>query len=649
METPSEKTQQNSLHQILKWSGGFYLLLSVIAAQIGSSVVAIPITLISQINAEFPTPEFLQYVKLTVYFSLLEITVLIFFSYLFNIKVFHGIQRWKIGNTLPAGSPGEYAAWKQINAWPLKYAILASSTRIFIVGLPLLYYLNRLVNASFDQTIYFLIGMTIIVLAVITLNTSILDHLLIPVRQALLPKSFDTQLEGAIGLTLSARIYVVVPAMIILSILLIAPIGYHQTVTVLYREIGSAEVLRTLQVQSIIVSGFAVFLGLGLVFLFSKSLTNPLNDMIAVFKKVEQGDLKQRVRIVASDEISQVAIYFNRMISRLDELQTTLERQVDDRTAQLRAIIEVGQAAISILDPDQLMVNIVNLIQDQFGHYYTGIYLVDSSGRWAELKEATGEAGRALKNSKHRLEINDQTLIGRTLRKGEAQVIMDADKEIARFEHPLLPYTRSEIALPLVIGDRILGALDVQSTQEAIFGQQDVETLQNMANQVAIALENARLFQATQENLQELRNIQRQYLHQAWVVSDLPHSETTLSIGDETDVENLHSIDVQIALRDQVIGNILLEKDQNVTAEESTWIQAIATQAALALENARLLEESQSLAFRERLIADITGKIWNSTTVEGVMQTAIQELGRSLQASEATIEINISQNVGRTE
>ncbi|MFZ5909577.1 MAG: GAF domain-containing protein [Chloroflexota bacterium] len=639
MESQSESSIQRFLSQVLKWSGGYYLVLSSFVAQMGSNFVAIPVIIIAQINAEFSPAEFDQLTRLAGFLALLGNAIVWFSSYFLNKKAFRGLQRYKKGSSLIPGSVDELTAWQQAGTWTWKYAIIASCINFIVVGISLLSYSYFYLHATYDQLVYIVISITIITLSIVTLDVSILDRLLVSVRHALLPKDFDTQLAGASGFTLLGRIYIVVPAMIVLSILLVAPIGYHQTFRVLYEEIGSTQVLSELQVQSILVSAFAIFLGLGLVSLFSISLTRPLNEMISVFKKVEQGNLKQRARISASDEIAQVTIYFNRMISRLDELQETLERQVEDRTAQLRAINEVGRVATSILDPDKLMSSIVSLIREQFGHYYTAIYLVDSSNRWAELVEATGEAGQVMKNSKHRLEINEQTIIGRAIKRREAQVALDTDKDNARFEHPLLPYTRSETALPLIIGDRILGALDVQSTQEAAFSQQDIETLQNMTNQVAIALENAHLFQETQRNLQELRNIQRQYLRQAWGESNLPRGETTLSIGDDTETDNEHAVEIPIALRDQVIGKIRLERGENVTPEEQTWMQAIATQTALALENARLLEETQNIANREKTIADISNKIWTSTTMEGILQTAIRELGITLDATEATIEL----------
>ena len=165
----------------------------------------------------------------------------------------------------------------------------------------------------------------------------------------------------------------------------------------------------------------------------------------------------------------------------------------------------MGRASSAVLDPNELINQVANLITDQFDYYYTALFLVDPTGRWAELKSATGEAGRVLKENKHRLEVGGKSMVGTAISTRSPRVALDVGAEPTRFENPLLPYTRSEIALPLLVGERVLGALDVQSTREGAFGPQEIETLQGMANQISIALENASLFQQIQQTLDEIR------------------------------------------------------------------------------------------------------------------------------------------------
>jgi GAF domain-containing protein len=190
----------------------------------------------------------------------------------------------------------------------------------------------------------------------------------------------------------------------------------------------------------------------------------------------------------------------------------------------------------------------------------------------------------------------------------------------------------------------VLGALDVQAAQEGAFGPQEIDTLQNMANQVSIALDNARLFQQAQQDLNEIQNIQREYTTQTW--ERMPNKgELHYEVGDEISDEKDNELEVPLVMRGGIIGNIKLDSENEWTPEQRNLIESIASQASLALENARLVEESQTSAARERLIAEISGKIWSSTSMDGILRTAAQELGKALNASEATIELNMKDNL----
>ncbi len=329
----------------------------------------------------------------------------------------------------------------------------------------------------------------------------------------------------------------------------------------------------------------------------------------------------------------------------LEEERGSLEGRVEARTLQLKAVNEVGRASSAILDPEELTERVVNLITDQFGYYYSALFLVDEKGEQAELHSATGDAGRLLKENKHHLRVGGNSMVGMAISTRQARIALDVGTEALRFENPLLPYTRSEIALPLMVGDRILGALDVQSTKAGAFGPQEIETLQGMANQVAIAFENARLYQNAKNNLGELQAIQRRYVLEAWKPLS-GDEDLQYQVGDDYLLPDAPRLDVPIALRDEIIGQISLSSDTEWTSEQRNLIESVATQAALALENARLVEESQSTAVREHLLAEITGKIWASTTMDGILQAAVRELGQALDVSEATIELKMDNSDG---
>jgi GAF domain-containing protein len=345
-------------------------------------------------------------------------------------------------------------------------------------------------------------------------------------------------------------------------------------------------------------------------------------------------------------------------LNTIKEERNNLEKKVLERTHQLHRVNEIGRTITAILDPDELLTRATHLIGDEFECYYTAIFLTDASGQWAELKVATGDAGKVLRENKHRLDVNGKNVIGTAIRTKQAYVISDLGPDsirldnpllpytrtqmAIRFDNPLLPYTRSQMALPLIIGERVIGALEMHSTKENAFSQQDVDTYQNMSNQVAIALENSHLFTEAQQSIHEMSTTQQQYLQKGWL-SLASEQKLEHIIGDSDSIGN-QEIEIPLSLRDQIIGQINMSSLDEWTPEQRNLIASIAAQAALALENARLVEESQSIAMRERLANEVTSKIWASTTIDSILQTTVRELGRALDAAEVDIEVSMESN-----
>ncbi len=232
-------------------------------------------------------------------------------------------------------------------------------------------------------------------------------------------------------------------------------------------------------------------------------LTGPIVRLTTVATRVTAGDLSARARVETSDEIGAMAEGFNKMTAQLQELIGSLEKRVEARTEQLRASAEVGRAAASILDTERLLRDVVNLITDRFGFYYAAIFLNDAHNKFAVLHEATGSAGRTLKERRHKLEIGGQSMVSGAITTRRPRIALDTGTESVRFANPLLPETRSEIALPLIVGDRTLGALDVQSTQASAFDETYASVLQSMADQIAIAVSNTQQFSQTETALKQ--------------------------------------------------------------------------------------------------------------------------------------------------
>ncbi|MFZ5857572.1 MAG: GAF domain-containing protein [Chloroflexota bacterium] len=625
--------------RLLDQTGGYFLLLVVTLAQLAAYLFTVPISLFVAVNAEFTLEHFRQLWGVALLGMILTLGILLVYIYYSNRQAFSLLQDYKKGSASPFNEERELAAWKQISSLPWQYARSSVPIMLLVAYIPTLVYGSMVHKLPLDQMIYMAIGMIISLLSVITLGMFTLEGIIAPARQVLLPKSHQAQLVGITSLKILPRLNIVVLTLVVMGILLVAPIGYHFTYLAIQSP-DQPDLLQNYQIQSLGFSAIALLLGAGLAWMLSQSVSVPLNHLVEVFQKVEQGDLSQTAPVVTSDEIGELTIFFNRMLENVESLQSKLREQVAERTAQLSAVNEVGQSIGSILDPELLINRVVNLITDRFGHYYSAIFLLDKTGKWAELKSATGEAGRVLRESRHRLAVDSKSMVGTAISQKEARIALDVGQEPVRFNNPLLPYTRSEIALPLIVGDRILGALDVQSTREAAFGQEDIQTLQNMANQVAVALENARLFQETNQRIQELQATQRQYVREAWS-SLAAGAPLEYKVGDETPFETETVINVPIALRDEVIGQINLTGEREWSPEEQAWVEAVATQAAVALENARLMEESRKQAGIERTVADITTRVWSVSSIDGILQTAVKEIGRALNLSEATIELSV--------
>lgn len=162
------------------------------------------------------------------------------------------------------------------------------------------------------------------------------------------------------------------------------------------------------------------------------------------------------------------------------------------RAALLHAAGEVGKRVTSILDLDELLPKTVDIICDAYGFYFAGVFLIDDSGQWAVLRAGHGEAGKAMIAAGHKLAVGGHSMIGAATGRREARIALDVGTERVHFKNPFLPDTRSEMALPLVVGDRVLGAVTVQSVEERAFGDEDVLTLQTMADLLAVAIHNAR-------------------------------------------------------------------------------------------------------------------------------------------------------------
>ena len=356
----------------------------------------------------------------------------------------------------------------------------------------------------------------------------------------------------------------------------------------------------------------------------------------------------------------------------LDQLKKSLEERITERTAQLEkragqleAISSVARSIASLQDVEELLPAITQLVSERFGYYHAGIFLVDEKRENAVLRAANSEGGRRMLARRHSLKLDANSIVGYTISRQEPRIALDVGADAVFFNNPDLPKTRSEMALPLQVGTQVIGALDVQSTSQNAFAKDDITILSTLADQVAIAIENARLFSESHMALDEAQNAFEKYVRQEWGkfgnqmkhtgfvydgkrVTTLEESrqqekrKNVLQTGRLSLEKKSSAIAVPIKLRGQTIGMLDVRSksgQREWTQDELTLLEAAAERAALALENARLLETSQRRAVRERTIGEIISKIGAVSHLDSIMQTTVEELGRRIsRATEVSFE-----------
>jgi HAMP domain-containing protein len=250
------------------------------------------------------------------------------------------------------------------------------------------------------------------------------------------------------------------------------------------------------------VTVLAVVISVAATLFFTRRLTAPIQELTDRALRMAGGDLRTRVYVGRADEIGLLADAFNRMGDQLQESYRGLEAKVEARTRQLAAAAEVSRAATSILNTDALLARVTELIHERFGYSHVSVFLLDEAGENAVLREATGPIGQQLKAQGFQLAVGSQSIIGWVSANRAPRIVDEVADDPVYLQTETLTDTRSEAALPIRIGDRLLGVLDVQSRAPGAFSPADVEALQIVADQIAVSIENGRLFARQQRVLQ---------------------------------------------------------------------------------------------------------------------------------------------------
>jgi GAF domain-containing protein len=398
------------------------------------------------------------------------------------------------------------------------------------------------------------------------------------------------------------------------------------------------------------------------------------------------------------------------MSRELDASRQELTLRVAERTSalqsraeQFRTIAELGQAATSMAgltsgDSDVFLSRAVGLISERLGFDHVGIFLLDRDGEWAVLRAASSAGGQRMVLRGHRLRIGQQGIVGYVAERGVARYALNVDEDVTWVDNPELPDTKSEIALPLVIAGRVIGVLDMQTRRPAAFGEAELEIFRVLADSVAVAIENGRLFQETQEAMARLQRYQSEDAIAGWrqalarrhsqvgfryVFGETEPADLLVSpsgngdgdaelarVGAEAEVavdetlalaagSRLGGMDLSmgqgvvrvrgdngeyvllapVGVGGRQLGALTFERNSPWSDESVRLVTSVLNQLDLALANARLLEETRLRARQEAARSEIVGRIRAMTSTDAILRNAAEELGRALQVERSRIQL----------
>lgn len=355
------------------------------------------------------------------------------------------------------------------------------------------------------------------------------------------------------------------------------------------------------------------------------------------------------------------------LTEQLENEQIQLQTQaaaLERRNRYIEAAAEVGKTATSIMEIGELLNRVVELISEQFGFYQAGIFFVDEQGENAILQAASSDGGKRMLARGHSLKVGEQGIVGYVTSTGLPRIALDVGDDAVHFNTPELPQTRSEMALPLFVGGRVFGALDVQSVEESAFTEDDVSALTVLADQVSMAINNARLFSDLQTRIDSERQAYGEFSREAWrnLVRhtgrmEYKFSDNQLTTPDEAWPEEMEqalklqepvisvkqdrSLSIPLTISGLTVGAIRVQKKTALdwNNDEIDLIKTLTERLSQALESARLYRSSQQQAMQEQLTASISARLRQTLDIDTVLKTAAKELGDAFNAKEVVIRM----------
>ena len=448
-----------------------------------------------------------------------------------------------------------------------------------------------------------------------------------------------------------------------------APPEIAQSLTLLNNQI--AEMVSAAIFKLYLLGGVLLVIAVGLGIVLGSTITVPILKMAKAADRATQGFLEAFQPSDDPSELGALSRSIYAMTIQLTEGMENLEQQVTERTReisrrndQLEVAAQIGREVSTILDVNLLLNEVARLISERFGYYHVGIFMVDEVGDYAVLRAANSEGGKHLLDLGHKLKVGETGIVGYVAKYGKARVAFDVESDQVFLRNPELPETRSEAALPLRILDKVIGVLDVQSIALSAFSLDDMRVLQIVADQVALAVENTRLFA---ENKQAKRDLEQAYGQQvvgSWMrrlrnapltyvfnrlgveTKDLAaagNESNTLPNSPRLDLEENQLI-VPITIRGVVIGSVILRRESGSvgwTEDDLLLVQDVLEQIEPALESARLLEETQARAMREQAVNVISTQMRRSAGMDAILQNTVRELGKVLGSTRTFIQLDI--------
>lgn len=421
----------------------------------------------------------------------------------------------------------------------------------------------------------------------------------------------------------------------------------------------------------VVLGSFMLVLLLAL--LLNQALTPPLQEVSAGMLDIIRGrydtPLPSKER---GDELGGLTRTFDEMRRQIRSASERLVQRLDERARDVRVTQDISRAAVGERNLQSLMNSVVNLIVESFPTiYHAQIFLNDAENQFAVLRASTGERGKVLLERGHRLEIGSVSVIGQVTDQGQAILARLSGGTTVHRRNEFLPDTAAELAVPLRSSGRIMGALDVQSADNDGFSDDLVRTIEMLADQITIAIENVRLYEETQRLLREMETARRSEVQRAWqeylrarrmdVIRSSAGTSTSTDfsalksaalqakkpiVGEKTP-QNTLPVCVPIQLRGEVLGTVDFELPApGFSYEQVLLAEELVNRLAVSLDNARLFQQSQEAAERERLINEISARMSGQTKIEDILQTAVREVQQALGTPSVAVRLQIGNGNG---